>query len=91
MSHGTQLVYIGGLLQGGNLFFEVGGKSEYVINYIVFIIVVPVFFFHFYNIEVLEKLKKKKISQIYNIKKSRKNPRYLSKNSEILSKKKINE
>jgi len=86
--HGTQLVYIGGLLQGENLFFEVGRKSEYVINYIVFIIVVPVFFFHFYNIEVLEKLMKKKISQIYTKKKySRVFPTYLSKNSEISSKK----
>jgi hypothetical protein len=49
MSYATQLVYIGGLLQGGNYFFEVGRKSEHVVNYIVFIVVVPVFFFfHFF-------------------------------------------
>lgn len=45
MSYATQLVYIGGLLQGGNFFSEVGRKSEYVINYIVFILVVPVVVF----------------------------------------------
>jgi hypothetical protein len=50
MSYTTQLVYIGGLLQGGNYFFEVGRKSEYVINYIVFIVGVLVYYFPFFKI-----------------------------------------